>query len=82
MQTLFININFYDTVCNSIAFLDSFRIDKTDINALVQSIERSLLLIHKNIFSIKQWLMVFDEKKQSLTLEKSSNCSSAAPNTL
>ena len=56
--------------------------DKTDINALVQSIERSLLLIHKNIFSIKQWLMVFDEKKQSLTLEKSSNCSSAAPNTL
>ena len=28
--------------------------DKTNINALVQSIERSLHLIHKNIFSIKQ----------------------------
>ena len=29
--------------------------DKTNINALVQSIERSLHLIHKNIFSIKQY---------------------------
>ena len=28
---------------------------ETSINALVQSIERSLLLIHKNIFSIKQY---------------------------
>ena len=26
--------------------------------------------------------LVFDETKQSLTLEKSGNCSSAAPNTL
>ena len=26
--------------------------------------------------------LVFDEAKQSLTLEKSGNCSSAAPNTL
>ena len=29
--------------------------DKTNINALVQSIERSLHLIYKNIFSIKQY---------------------------
>ena len=45
----------YDTVCNSRAFLDSLRMDKTNINALVQSIERSLRLICKNIFSIKQY---------------------------
>ena len=29
--------------------------DKTNINALVQSIERSLHLIDKNLFSIKQY---------------------------
>ena len=29
--------------------------DKTNINALVQSIERSLHLIYKNLFSIKQY---------------------------
>ena len=29
--------------------------DETNINALVQSIERSLHLIYKNIFSIKQY---------------------------
>ena len=40
---------------NSIAFLDSFRMDKTNINALVQSIERSLHSINKNLFSIKQY---------------------------
>ena len=45
-QTNAIHEHFYDTVCNSIAFLDSFRMDKTNINALVQSIERSLHLIH------------------------------------
>ena len=31
------------------------RMDKTNINALVQSIERSLHLIDKNLFSIKQY---------------------------
>ena len=45
---------FYDTNCNSIAFLDNFRMGKTNINGLVQSIEHSLHLIHKNWFSIKQ----------------------------
>ena len=40
---------------HSIAFLDNLRVDKTNINALVQSIERSLHLIHKNRFSIKQY---------------------------
>ena len=44
----------YDTVCNSIAFLDNLRMDKTNINALVQSIECSLHLICKKRFSIKQ----------------------------
>ena len=29
--------------------------DKTNINALAQSIERSLHLIYKNVFSIKQY---------------------------
>ena len=29
--------------------------DKTNINALVQSIERSLHLIYKNLFSMKQY---------------------------
>ena len=29
--------------------------DKTNINALVQSIERSLHLIYKNLFSVKQY---------------------------
>ena len=45
---------FYDSVCNSITFPENFRMDKTNINALVQSIERFLHLIYKNIFSIKQ----------------------------
>ena len=49
-----IHYHFYDTVCNSTAFMDSSRMDETNINALVQSIERSLHLIYKNIFSIKQ----------------------------
>ena len=48
------NWHFYDTVCNSIAFLDNLRKDKTNINKLVQSIECSLHLIYKNWFSIKQ----------------------------
>ena len=43
--------------------------DKTDINAPVQSIERSLLLIHKNIFSIKQYQF---PKKLALNLFKES----------
>ena len=42
-------------VCSSIAFLDGLRMDKTSISALIQSIERSLHLIYKNRFSIKQW---------------------------
>ena len=50
-----IHEHFYDTVCNSIAFLDSFRMDETNTNALVQSTERSLHLIYKNTFSIKQY---------------------------
>ena len=35
---------FIENVCISIAFLDSLRMDKTNINALVQSIEFSLHL--------------------------------------
>ena len=35
-------------------FLDNLRMGKTNINALVQSIERSLHLIHKYRFSFKQ----------------------------
>ena len=44
---------FYNTVCNSVAFLDSFRMDKTSINVLVQSIEHSLhlIIIQKSIFN-------------------------------
>ena len=49
--------------------------DKTNINALVQSIERSLDLIHKNIFSIKQYqfpqkigLNLFKESHHTLPL--------------
>ena len=34
----------------SVAFLGSFRMDKTNINARGQSIERSLHLIDKNLF--------------------------------
>ena len=34
--------DFYDTVYNSVAFLHNLRMDKTDINALVQPFERSL----------------------------------------
>ena len=43
---------FYETVCSSIAFLDNLRMDKTNINALVQSIE-SCLHFHtqKSIFN-------------------------------
>ena len=57
------------------AFLDSFRIDKTNINALVQSIERSLHLIYKNRFSIKQYqappkigLNLFKKSRRTLPL--------------
>ena len=50
-----IHEHFYDTVCNSTAFLDSIRMDKSNINALVQSIERSLHLIYKSLFSIKRY---------------------------
>ena len=50
-----------NTLCNSIAFLDNLRMGKTNINALVQSIERSLHTIHKNRFSIKQYQ--FHKKK-------------------
>ena len=39
---------------NSITFLDNQRMDKTNIDALVQSIACSLHLIYKNRFSIKQ----------------------------
>ena len=46
------SLTFYDTVCTSIAFLDNLRMDKTNINALVQSIECSLHLIYKKRFSI------------------------------
>ena len=45
----------YDILCNSIAFLGSFRMGKRNINAHVKSIERSLNLIYKNLFSIKQY---------------------------
>ena len=48
----FINANI--RVCNSIAFLENLRMDKTNINVLVQSVECSLHLIYKNRFSIKQ----------------------------
>ena len=44
-----------ETVFNSIAFLDNLRMNKTNINSLVQSIERSLHLIHRNRCSIKQY---------------------------
>ena len=50
-----------DTLCNSIAFLDNLGMGKTNINALVQSIERSLHSIHKNRFSIKRYQ--FHKKK-------------------
>ena len=50
-----------DTLCNSIAFLDNLGMGKTNINALVQSIERSLHSIHKHRFSIKQYQ--FHKKK-------------------
>ena len=43
LQTLFINIFMNDTLCNSIAFLDNLGMGKTNINALVQSIERSYI---------------------------------------
>ena len=46
------SLTFYDTVCTSIAFLDNLGMDKTNINALVQSIECSLHLIYKKRFSI------------------------------
>ena len=39
VQTL-IHYHFYDTVCNSIAFLDNLKMDKTNINELVQSINK------------------------------------------
>ena len=45
----------WTTLRMKIAFLDDLRMYKTNINALVQSIERSLHLIYKNRFSIKQW---------------------------
>ena len=38
--------------------------DKTNINAHVQSIERSLHLIHKNLFSIKQYQSPSPSKKK------------------
>ena len=43
-------IEFISPVRNEMVcpFLDNFRMDKTNINAFVQSIERSLHLIHKN----------------------------------
>ena len=53
-KTPFINIFMTLTVCNSIGFLDNLRMDKTNINALVQLIKRSLHLIHQNRFLIKQ----------------------------
>ena len=43
--------------------------DETNINALVQSIERSLHLIYKNLFSIKQYQF---PSKIGLTLFKDS----------
>ena len=43
-----------ETVFNSIEFLDNLRVNKTSINALVQWIERSLHLIHRNRCVIKQ----------------------------
>ena len=39
VQTL-IHYHFYDTVCNSIAFLDNLKMDKTNNNELVQSINK------------------------------------------
>ena len=49
--------------------------DKTNINALVQSIERSLHLIYKNLFSIKQYqfppkigLNLFEESRRTSAL--------------
>ena len=42
--------------------------DETNINALVQSIERSLHLIYKNIFSIKQYQFPPPQKKKKLAL--------------
>ena len=49
--------------------------DETNINALVQSIERSLHLIYKNIFSIKQYqfpskigLNLFNESRRTSPL--------------
>ena len=47
--------------------------DKTNINALVQSIERSLHLIYKNIFSIKQYQF---PPKVGPNLFKESRCTS------
>ena len=44
----------FSGVVNSTAFLNNQRMDKTNINALVKSIECSLHLIYKNQFSIKQ----------------------------
>ena len=55
--------------------MDSFRMDETNINVLVQSIERSLHLIYKNIFSIKQYqfspkigLNLFNESRRASPL--------------
>ena len=60
----------YPTPCKQ-----GLRMDKTIINALVQSTERSLHLIYKNLFSIKQYqfplktgLNLFKESRHTLLL--------------
>ena len=55
--------------------------DKTNINALVQSIERSLHLIYKNLFSIKQYQFPpqnWPEFIQRVTPYFATECSSTA----
>ena len=67
-----------DTLCNSIAFLDNLGMGKTNINVLVQSIERSYIQYTKidfqlnNTNSIKRKLKTSIDSFNSDTLRWSS----------
>ena len=55
-----------DTLCNSIAFLDNLGMGKTNINVLVQSIERSYIQYTKIDFQLNNTNSIKKKLKTSI----------------